>query len=123
MEIRKPQDLPIAAKLLAAKLGNTYGAGYTFKYNEQGQLVSLMTDKKYIVLNARGGDYSSPEMNAMEMAVNYINKVVGGVFGMQKQDEVIIEGHASSQVDADQIIAEGLEKVKAAAQKLATVTA
>ena len=25
----------------------TYGAGYSFKYNEQGQLVSLMTDKKY----------------------------------------------------------------------------
>ena len=38
-------------------------------------------------------------------------------------NEVIIEGHASSQNDAAQIIADGLEKVKAAAQKLATVTA
>ena len=114
------QTIPAA---LQSFIDYTYGAGYTFKYNEQGQLVSLMNDKKYIVLNARGGDYSSPEMNAMEMAVNYINNVVGGVYGMEKIEEVIIEGHASSQVDADQIIAEGLEKVKAAAQKLATVTA
>ena len=93
----------------------TFGAGYTFKYNEQGQLVSLMTDKKYIVLNARGGNYSSPEMNAMEMAVNYINKVVGGVFGLEKVDEVIIEGHNANQAEAENIIAAGLEKVKEAA--------
>ena len=31
----------------------------------------------------------------MEMAVNYIKNVVGGVFGMQIVDEVIIEGHAA----------------------------
>ena len=115
------QTIPAA---LQSFIDYTYGAGYTFKYNEQGQLVSLMNDKKYIVLNARGGNYSaSPEMNAMEMAVNYINNVVGGVYGMEKIDEVIIEGHASSQNDAAQIIADGLEKVKAVAQKLATVTA
>ena len=114
------QTIPAA---LQSFIDYTYGAGYTFKYNEQGQLVSLMTDKKYIVLNARGGNYSNPAMNAMEMAVNYINNVVGGVYGMEKIEEVIIEGHASSQNDAAQIIADGLEKVKAAAQKLATVTA
>ena len=114
------QTIPAA---LQSFIDYTYGAGYSFKYNEQGQLVSLMTDKKCIVLNARGGNYSSPEMNAMEMAVNYINNVVGGVYGMEKIEEVIIEGHASSQNDAAQIIADGLEKVKAAAQKLATVTA
>ena len=75
------------------------------------------------MLNARGGNYSSPEMNAMEMAVNYINKVVGGVYGMEKMDEVIIEGHAADRDNAEAIIAEGLEKVKASAQKLAKVTA
>ena len=101
----------------------TYGAGYSFKYNEQGQLVSLMTDKKYIVLNARGGIYSSPEAAPSEMSVNYINAVIGGVYGMEKIDEVIIEGHASNQAAAEQIIADGLEKVKAAAKNLAKVTA
>lgn len=101
----------------------TYGLGYSFKYNEQGQLVSLMTDKKYIVLNARGGIYSTPQANASEMSVNYINAVIGGVYGMEKIDEVIIEGHASNPAGAEQIIADGLEKVKAAAQNLAKVTA
>ena len=101
----------------------TYGAGYSFKYNEQGQLVSLMTDKKYILLNARGGVYSTPETAPLDMDANYINAVIGGVYGMQKLDEVIIEGHASSQADAAQIIADGLEKVKAVAKNLVAVNA
>ena len=101
----------------------TYEAGYTFKYNEQGQAVQLMTDKKFIVLNARGGYYSSPEAQPMEMSVNYIKNVFGGVYGMSLIEEVIIEGHNAEPAKAETIIAEGLEKVKAAAQKLATVTA
>ncbi len=66
----------------------------TFKYDENGQAVQLMTDKKAIILNARGGIYSTPEAAPMEMAANYIKNVVGGVFGMEIIDEVIIEGHA-----------------------------
>mgnify|MGYP006356484273 CR=1 FL=1 len=81
-----------------------------------------MTDKKYIVLNARGDNYSSPVMNPMEMAVNYINNVIGGLYGMEKLEEVIIEGHAADRANAESIIAAGLEKVQAVAQKLATVT-
>ncbi|OCS94434.1 FMN-dependent NADH-azoreductase [Caryophanon latum] len=96
----------------------TYGAGYSFKYGEQGELISLMTDKKYVVLNARGGIYSTPQMAATEMSVNYINNVIGGVYGMEKIGEVIIEGHASSKNDAQAIIAAGLEKVKEVAQNL-----
>ncbi|MCT6926007.1 FMN-dependent NADH-azoreductase [Metasolibacillus sp.] len=96
----------------------TYGAGYSFKYDENGNLVSLMTDKKYIVLSARGGIYSSPEAASSEMAVNYINNVIGGVYGMQKVDEVVIEGHNANPAKAEEIIAEGLEKVKATVQNL-----
>ena len=114
------QTLPAA---LQSFIDYTYGAGYTFKYTPEGQLQSLMTDKKYIVLNARGGVYSNPEMAPFEMAVNYINNVVGNIFGLEKIDEVIIEGHNSSKVDGPVLIAEGLEKVKAAAQNLATVKA
>ena len=114
------QTIPAA---LQSFIDYTYGAGYSFKYGEQGQLVSLMTDKKFIVLNARGGNYSNPAMAPMEMAVNYINNVIGGVYGMEKIGEVIIEGHAADQENAPTIIATGLENVKAVAQKLATVTA
>lgn len=96
----------------------TYGAGYSFKYNEQGQLVSLMTDKKYIVLNARGGNFSTPETASMEMAVNYINNVIGGIFGMQKIGEAIIEGHNANPAKAEEIIAAGMEEVKALVRNL-----
>ncbi|WP_339260297.1 FMN-dependent NADH-azoreductase [Lysinibacillus sp. FSL K6-3209] len=100
-----------------------YQAGFTFKYDENGQLVSLMTDKKAVILNARGGYYSAPEAQPMEMSVNYIKNVVGGVFGMEIIEEVIIEGHNASQDKAGEIIANGLEAVKKVAKSLQTVTA
>jgi FMN-dependent NADH-azoreductase len=67
-----------------------YQAGFTFKYDENGQAVQLMTHKKAIILNARGGVYSAPEAAPMEMAASYIRNVVGLVFGMEIVDEVII---------------------------------
>jgi len=100
-----------------------YQAGYSFKYDEKGQLVQLMTDKKAIILSARGGVYSSPEAAPMEMAANYMKNVFGGVFGMEIIDEVIIEGHNAMPDQAEKIIAEGLEKVAAAAKNLSAVTA
>jgi FMN-dependent NADH-azoreductase len=98
-----------------------YQAGFTFKYDENGQAVQLMTHKKAIILSARGGVYSTPEAAPMEMSATYIKNVVGMVFGMEIVDEVIIEGHASMPAQADAIIAEGLEKVKEVAKKLSPV--
>ena len=101
----------------------TYQAGYSFKYDENGNLVSLMTDKKAILLNARGGFYSAPEAQPMEMAVNYMRNVIGGVYGMDIIEEVIIEGHNAARDKAEEIIANGLEAVKKVAQSLQTVNA
>ena len=114
-------NLTIPAKLQTF-IDYVYAAGFSFKYDENGNLVSLLTDKKAIILNARGGIYSTPETAGMEMAVNYIKAVVGGVFGMEIIDEVIIEGHNAMPAKAEEIKAAGFEAVKAAAQKLANVT-
>ena len=115
-------NLTIPAKLQTF-IDYVYQAGYTFKYDENGQAVQLMTDKKFIILSARGGIYSVPEAAPMEMAATYIKNVAGGVFGMQLIDEVIIEGHAAAGDQAQTIIAEGLEKVAAVAKNLSAVTA
>ncbi len=115
-------NLTIPAKLHTF-IDYVYQAGYAFKYDENGQAVQLMTDKKFVVLNARGGIYSTPEAAPMEMAANYIKNVMSGVFGMQLADEVIIEGHAYAPDQADQIIAEGLEKVAAVAKSVSAVKA
>jgi len=93
-------------------------AGFTFKYNEQGQKEFLLSDKKAILLNARGGFYNTPEVNAMDMSMNYMRTVMKNFFGFEIIDEVIIEGHAQDRDNAPTIIAEGLEKVKEAAAKL-----
>lgn len=93
-------------------------AGFTFKYGSQGELINLMPDKKVILLNARGGVYSSPEMQPMEMAVNYMRNMFSKVFGMEIIDEVIIEGHNSNPDQAEAIIEEGLQKVKEVASEL-----
>ncbi|MEK3886848.1 FMN-dependent NADH-azoreductase [Bacillus sp. FSL K6-3431] len=113
-------NLTIPAKLQTF-IDYVYQAGFTFKYDENGQAVQLMTDKKAVILNARGGIYSTPDAAPMEMAANYIKNVVGGVFGMEIINEVIIEGHAAAPDQAEAIIAEGLAKVEAVAKELSAV--
>lgn len=110
-------NLTIPAKLHTF-IDYVYAAGFAFKYDENGNAVQLMTDKKAIFLNARGGVYSSPEASPMEMSLNYMRNVFGGVFGMEIIDEVVIEGHNAMPDKAGEIIAEGLEEVKASAQRL-----
>ncbi|WP_431030498.1 FMN-dependent NADH-azoreductase [Lysinibacillus sp. LZ02] len=99
----------------------TYAVNFGFKYNSEGKLVQLLTDKKSVILNARGGIYSAPEAAPMEMAVNYVRNVVVNIFGMALIDEVIIEGHNANPQEANAIVAAGIEKVKAAAHKVAAL--
>lgn len=109
-------NLTIPAKLQTF-IDYTYQAGFAFKYTPEGQMVSLMPEKKAILLSARGGIYSTPETAPMEMATTYMRNVIGGVYGMSIE-EVIIEGHNAMPDKAEQIIAEGLEKVTAVAKSL-----
>lgn len=95
-----------------------YDAGYAFKFDKEGNMIQLMTHKKAIFLNARGGVYSMPEAAPMEMAVNYMRNVFGGIFGMDIIDEVIIEGHNAMPEKAEAIMENGMEETKAAAKRL-----
>jgi FMN-dependent NADH-azoreductase len=110
-------NLTIPAKLHTF-IDYVYAAEFAFKYDAEGNMIQLMTDKKAIFLSARGGVYSTPEAAPMEMAVNYMRNVFGGIFGMQIIDEVIIEGHNAMPDQAQEIIAAGMEEVKASAQRL-----
>lgn len=110
-------NLAIPARLQTF-IDYVYSAGFTFKYNADGSMAQLMTDKKIILLNARGGMYSAPEMEGMDMSHNYMKNVIGGVFGMEIIDEVIIEGHNAMPQEAARIIEEGLESVRECAREL-----
>lgn len=98
-----------------------YRAGVTFKYTENGP-VGLVPEKKVIILNARGGVYSTPEAAPAEMSVTYIRNIMN-FFGIQDINEIIIEGHAADPEAAPAIIEEGMERVKQAARSLQGVRA
>ncbi|ULT56551.1 FMN-dependent NADH-azoreductase [Neobacillus drentensis] len=115
-------NLTIPAKLQTF-IDYVYAAGFAFKYSETGELISLMPDKKAVILSARGGIYSTPETAPMEMAATYVKNVFGGVFGMEIVDEVIIEGHNAAPAQAETIIADGLAKVAEVAKRLSAVKA
>ncbi|WP_186576047.1 FMN-dependent NADH-azoreductase [Aquibacillus kalidii] len=104
-------NLTIPAKLQTF-IDYVYSPGFTFNYSEDGSMIPLMKEKKVILLNARGGVYSTPEMGQMDMSINYVRNVFGGIFGMEIIDEVIIEGHNAMPDQADQIIRDGIGKVQ-----------
>ena len=110
-------NLTIPARLQTF-IDYVFSAGFTFKYDEAGNMVQLQPEKKVILLNARGGVYSTIETKSMDMSVNYLHNVFGGIFGNEILDEIIIEGHNAMPDKAEEIIAAGLERVKAAAIKL-----
>ena len=108
-------NLTIPARLQTF-IDYVYSAGFTFKYDAEGNMVQLQSDKKVILLNARGGIYSTVETQAMDMSVNYLRNVFAGIFGQEIIAEVIIEGHNAQPHMAEEIFAEGMERVKAAAK-------
>jgi len=93
-------------------------AGFSLKYSPEGKLIQLMTDKKIILLNARGGIYSTSERAPIEMAVTYMKNTFNGMFGMEIMEEVIIEGHNAMPDKSEEIIEEGLRKVSKIADNL-----
>ena len=113
-------NLTIPAKLQTF-IDYIYASGFTFKYDAEGNLVPLMPDKKILLLNARGGIYSTPEMERMEMSVNYMRTVFGSLFGMDIVNEVIIEGHNAQPNRSLEIIEEGMDRVREAARDLSRV--
>ncbi|OIK12991.1 FMN-dependent NADH-azoreductase [Bacillus sp. MUM 116] len=90
-------------------------AGKTFKYTPEGP-IGLAGDKKVVLLSARGGDYSSEAMAAFEMAVRYVQTNLG-LWGITNPETIVIEGHNQYSDRAEEIIADGLEKVAKASAK------
>ncbi|WP_019910651.1 FMN-dependent NADH-azoreductase [Paenibacillus sp. HW567] len=88
-------------------------AGTTFKYTAEGP-VGLVTDKKAVILNARGGVYSEGPAASIEMAVNYVAGMLN-FWGFKNVEQVIIEGHNANPQQSAEIIANGLQLAKTTA--------
>ncbi|MDM5337205.1 FMN-dependent NADH-azoreductase [Fictibacillus enclensis] len=100
--------------VMKAYLDSVAVAGKTFKYTELGP-VGLLTDKKAIHIQARGGIYSEGPAAELEMGHRYLG-IMMNFFGVPSFDGVFIEGHAAMPEKAQEIKENGVASAKDAAR-------
>jgi FMN-dependent NADH-azoreductase len=96
-------------------LDNLCVAGKTFKYTETGS-VGLLTDKKAVHIQARGGVYSEGPAAAIEMGDRYINAILDFI-GINDKQSIIAEGMNAMPDKAEGIMTEAVAKAKEAARR------
>ncbi|PZD96859.1 FMN-dependent NADH-azoreductase [Paenibacillus sambharensis] len=87
--------------VMKAYLDSVSVAGKSFKYTEQGP-VGLLTDKKALHIQARGGIYSEGPAAEMEMGHRYLG-IMMRFFGVPSFDGVFVEGHNAMSDKAQEI--------------------
>jgi FMN-dependent NADH-azoreductase len=96
--------------VMKAYIDSICTAGKTFKYTEQGP-VGLLTDKKALHIQARGGVYSEGPAAGMEMGHKYIG-IIMQFFGIPSFEGLFVEGHNQYPDRAEQIKQEAIEKAR-----------
>jgi len=95
---------------MKAYLDNICIAGKTFKYTENGP-VGLLTDKKALHVQARGGVYSSGPAADFEMGDKYINTILNFI-GITDKQSIIVEGVSATPDKAEEIKAGAITRAK-----------
>ncbi|WP_188205925.1 FMN-dependent NADH-azoreductase [Alkalibacillus aidingensis] len=90
-------------------------AGKTFKYTEEGP-IGLLTDKKALHIQARGGVYSEGPAAAMEMGHRYLN-VMMQFYGIPSFEGLFVEGHNAMADQANDIKENAIQNAKELALK------
>ncbi|MDT8863003.1 FMN-dependent NADH-azoreductase [Alkalihalobacillus sp. MEB130] len=99
--------------VLKAYIDSVAVAGKTFKYTEQGP-VGLLTDKKAIHIQARGGIYSEGPAAQMEMGHRYLD-IIMQFFGVPSFEGLFVEGHNAMPDKANEIKENAIARAKDAA--------
>lgn len=86
-------------------------AGKTFKYTPEGQAVGLLTDKKALHIQARGGYYSSGPAAEVEMGHRYLSTIMT-FFGVPSFEGLFVEGHANMPEKAEEIKEDAIKRAK-----------
>jgi FMN-dependent NADH-azoreductase len=97
--------------LMKAYVDSVAVAGKTFKYTDQGA-VGLLTDKKALHIQARGGIYSEGPAADLEMGHRYLNAVISGFFGVPSFEGLFIEGHNAMPEKAQEIKENAIARAK-----------
>ncbi|MGA9288659.1 MAG: FMN-dependent NADH-azoreductase [Anaerobacillus sp.] len=89
-------------------------AGKAFKYTENGP-VGLLTDKKAIHIQARGGVYSEGPAAEMEMGHRYFTTMMQ-FYGVPNYEGLFVEGHNAMPDKAQEIKEDAIARAKDTAQ-------
>jgi FMN-dependent NADH-azoreductase len=100
--------------VLKAYIDSVSVAGKTFKYTAEGP-VGLLTDKKALHIQARGGIYSEGPAAEMEMGHRYLNLIMQ-FFGVPSFEGLFVEGQAAMPDKAEEIKANAIARAKDLAQ-------
>jgi FMN-dependent NADH-azoreductase len=96
--------------VMKAYLDSVAVSGKTFRYTEQGP-VGLLTDKKALHIQARGGNYSEGPAAAMEMGHRYIG-IMMQFFGVPSFEGIFVEGHNAMPDKAQEIKENAIARAK-----------
>lgn len=100
--------------IMKAYIDSIAVAGKTFKYTEQGP-IGLLTDKKALHIQARGGFYSEGPATALEMGHRYL-AIIMQFFGIPSFEGLFVEGHNAEPNRAEEIKANAIARAKDLAQ-------
>ncbi|GLI84763.1 FMN-dependent NADH-azoreductase [Rossellomorea marisflavi] len=96
--------------VMKAYIDSVSVAGKSFKYTEHGP-VGLLTDKKALHIQARGGIYSEGPAAAMEMGHRYLELIMQ-FYGVPSFEGLFIEGHNAMPEKAQEIKENGIARAK-----------
>ncbi|WP_223700879.1 FMN-dependent NADH-azoreductase [Sutcliffiella deserti] len=96
--------------VMKAYLDSVAVAGKAFKYTAEGP-VGLLTDKKALHIQARGGIYSEGPAAGMEMGHRYLT-VLMQFFGVPSFDGLFVEGHNAMPDKAEEIKENAIARAK-----------
>jgi FMN-dependent NADH-azoreductase len=85
-------------------------AGKTFRYTAEGP-IGLLTDKKALHIQARGGYYSEGPAAEVEMGHRYLSNIMN-FFGVPSFEGLFIEGHNANPEKAQEIKENGIARAK-----------
>ncbi|PKG23199.1 FMN-dependent NADH-azoreductase [Niallia nealsonii] len=96
--------------VMKAYLDSVAVAGKTFKYTAEGP-IGLLTDKKALHIQARGGFYSEGPAAELEMGHKYLS-IIMNFFGVPSFEGLFIEGHNAQPDKAQEIKENGIARAK-----------
>ncbi|MCS0674033.1 FMN-dependent NADH-azoreductase [Cytobacillus firmus] len=96
--------------VMKAYLDSVAVAGKAFRYTAEGP-IGLLSDKKAIHIQARGGIYSEGPAAEMEMGHRYLT-VLMQFFGVPSFEGLFVEGHNAMPDKAEEIKADAIARAK-----------